>query len=392
MRLVFFTSLAFHLIVGVGPGTYRAHAQNTPKEPMKNSDSLVISKVEISIGAQLHMTTIYDFNSLQHLESFNILSIPTGDNYNTSSRFSLDAAQSRVNLDISYKSKKLGLITSYFEGDFFGSGPLNFRMRYFYVNVKSFRFGRDYSVFCDMDTWPDIVDFDGPPTGIWARSSQVRYTKQFNKSNKIAVAIESPSPEITPIMSIDSTINETFQGFPDLAAHWNLKGKQGHIQISLIYRKLYYKKGNKTLSNDAGGVAISGHINFRKKDKLILQATAGSGTASYMVSFMGGGYDAVTSSTGVLSNIPVHGGFAAYEFYYSNNLKSTFVYGRTQLTTDIKDLPKDSFRGYYYSANLFWILDDYITIGIEGEYGNVRNFHNERGNATRIQSMFLFHF
>lgn len=369
-------------------------AQGTLAKPVKEvfTDSLVTSKVQLKIGGQLKVNGIYDFNALQDSESFNILSIPTGDKQNTSPRYSLGAKQSRLNMNIAYDSQKLGRITSYFEGDFFGTGNLNFRMRFFYLDIQNFRIGQAWSLFCDENAWPDVIDFDGPPTGIWVRSAQVRYTKQLSDKSKIAFAIESPQAEITPIAALDSTITETFQGFPDITAHWNNSGKWGHVQLAFVLRQLNYLKHNKTLSNSAYGLSLSGHLKIRQKDKLIIQATGGNGIASYLVSFMGGGYDAVTTSQGHLSNIPVFGGYVGYEITFSKSLKSTLVYGYTHMSTDIDALPDDQFWGHYTSGNLFWLLDDKITIGIEGLYGNVNDFNDASGNASRIQSMLLFNF
>ncbi|WP_430814761.1 DcaP family trimeric outer membrane transporter [Carboxylicivirga sp. RSCT41] len=369
-------------------------AQGSLARPAKEvfTDTLVTSKVQIKLGGQLKANGIYDFNALQDSESFNILSIPTGDNQNTSPRYSLGVKQSRLNMNIAYDSKKLGRITSYFEGDFFGMGNLNFRMRFFYLDIQNFRIGQAWSLFCDETAWPDVIDFDGPPTGIWVRSAQARYTKQLSENNRIAFAVESPQAEITPIESLDSTITETFQGFPDITAHWNNTGEWGHVQLAFVLRQLNYLKNNKTLSNTGYGLSLSGHLKVRQNDKLILQAAGGKGIASYFVSFMGGGYDAVTSSRGKLSNIPVFGGYAAYEIMFGKSLKSTLVYGYTHMITEVDVLPHDEFRGHYTSGNLFWLLDDKITIGIECLYGKVNDFYGESGHATRIQSMLLFNF
>ncbi|MCT4645055.1 MAG: DcaP family trimeric outer membrane transporter [Carboxylicivirga sp.] len=371
-----------------------ALSQASLAKPAKEvfTDTLVTSKVQLKIGGQLKVNGIYDFNALQDSESFNILSIPTGNENNTSPRFSLGARQSRLKMDIAYNTEKYGSISSYFEGDFFGKGYLSFRLRFFYVDIKNFRVGQAWSLFVDEAAWPDVIDFDGPPTGVWVRSAQVRYTKQLNENSKIAFAIESPQAEITLVEALDTTINSTFQGFPDITTHWNNTGDWGHVQLALIYRKLNYLYNNKTLSNHAGGFALSGHLNVGNKSKIILQAAGGSGIGSYFVSFRGGGYDAVTSSDGVLSNIPVFGGFAAYETMLNKQLKTTLVYGYTHMSTDIKELPGDEFWGHYASANLFWRLDKKITVGLEGQYGKVHDFYNQSGHATRLQSMLLFTF
>ncbi len=375
-------------------GLEKLHAQGTLVNMIDDmeKDSLSLSKISIKVGGQLRLIGIYDFNALQEMEAFNILSIPTGSSYNTSNRFSLDVGQSRFSTSITYHSQKLGDVKSYFEGDFFGDGLLDFRLRFFYIDLKNFTFGQTWSVFCDDDAWPDIVDFDGPPTGLWARTAQVRYTHYFNDHNKIAVAIESPQTDITTIHELDSTIVETYQGCPDITAHWNVKQDWGHFQLAGIYRRFYYIKDGQTLTNNAGGVLVSGHVNTRTKDKLIVQATVGSGIASYLVSFMGGGYDAVTTAEDELSNIPVFGGFAAYELWLQHNLKTVLVYGHTHMTADVEGITNDDFWGNYASATLWWFLDDKLTFGIEALHGNVDDFYSQTGHASRLQGMFMFNF
>ncbi len=367
-------------------------SQGSLVEEIEKKDTLGGRKVRMLWGGQLKLVGIYDLNALQDNESFNILSIPTGDNINTSNRFSMDVAQSRLNAGISYYSQTFGEVKSYFEGDFWGAGSLGFRMRFFYVNIKNFTFGQTWSVFCDEDAWADIVDFDGPPTGLWARSAQLRYTHHFSASSKIAFAVESPHPEFTTITEIDSTITENFQAFPDLTAHWNKRGDWGHFQISAIYRRFKYLKNNETLSNPAGGISLSGHLNFRDKDKLILQGTYGSGISSYMVSFMGGGFDAITTGQGQLKNLLIYGGYAAYELWLKKNLKTVWLYGHTQITAENDLLPSDNFYGHYFSATALWFLDKNLTFGLEAVHGRVDNFYNEKGDGTRLQAMFVFNF
>ncbi|WP_430817649.1 DcaP family trimeric outer membrane transporter [Carboxylicivirga sp. RSCT41] len=355
-------------------------------------DSIVKSKFKVTIGGQLKLNGNYDFNALQNYESFNVPSIPTGSNSDNSNRLSLGVRQSRLKLETLYNSPSIGLVSCYFEGDFFGQGTFNFRLRHFYVDLKSFRVGQSWSVFTDEDAWPDVIDFDGPPTGIWVRAAQIRYTKNFNNT-KWAISLETPRPDIRQVAEIDSTLTETYQGFPDLATHINTSGNWGHAQLAFVYRKLHYKSSEKTLSSHAGGVALSGSLNIGKHDKIIAQGTIGKGIASYLVSFGGGGYDAIPDGTGDLQLLPIYGGYVAYEHWWApTKLKSTFVYGLTHLEADVEKFSHRKSIARFYSGNLFWLLDDHITTGIEALYGDVEDFNRESGDAFRIEFMLLFNF
>ncbi len=362
-----------------------------PNEAASKEDSK-ISKVSMTLNGQFRLIGIYDFNALQYNESFNILSIPTGDNYNTDNRFHMDMAQSRVSANINYRSDKLGDITSYFEGDFYGGDFLGFRMRIFIINIKNITVGRTWSVFCDEDAWPDVVDFDGPPTGLWTRTAQVRYTYNLNNNSKLVFGIESPQTDITTLQSVDSTIVDTYQGFPDITAQWKLYKPWGHLQLSAIYRRLFYDKGTKAQANSAGGAAISGLFKFRTKDNLIFQVAGGSGIAAYLTSFSGGGYDAVTSSEGNMSNIPAYGGYAAYELWFNQSMKTVLTYGFTGMSPDVEGITKSNFAGHYTSATFWWLPDEKINIGFEVVHGDVHNFYDETGHGTRLQSTFVFNF
>ncbi|MBI9062896.1 MAG: hypothetical protein JEZ14_13005 [Marinilabiliaceae bacterium] len=356
-------------------------------------DTLVSSKFKVSIGGQLKLNGIYDFNALQNHEAFNVPSIPTGSHEDETARFSMGIRQSRLKLGATYNSESVGPVNCFFEGDFFGQGTFNFRVRHFHLDIKSFRIGQSWSLFTDEDVWPDVIDFDGPPTGVWVRSAQVRYTKQLKEHIKWAFAIETPRPDIRQVADIDSTLTETYQGFPDLTTHINARGDWGHAQLALVYRRLNYKSNSKTLSSNAGGVALSGHLNLAQNDKFLFQAAAGTGIASYLVSFGGGGYDAIPAGDGSLQNLPIYGGYAAYEHWWqASKLKSTFVAGVTHLEADLDQFDRNRSTGKFYSGNLFWMIDENITTGVEAQYGNVEDFYYEKGDAARLQFMVLFNF
>ena len=110
--------------------------------------------------------------------------------------------------------------------------------------------------------------------------------------------------------------------------------------IAGVARAIEYRNGDGKLSyQPAGGVSLSGSKTLFKKDKLVFQGTYGKGISRYLVSFGGGGWDAVPED-GNLKLVPIYGGYAGYQYFFgkkkydtreTNHFSSTLVYGYVQV-------------------------------------------------------------
>ncbi len=321
-------------------------------------------KGSVSIGGMIKLNGIIDFNGLRLADEFNITLIPVRPEDKTNDiRFNMDMRQTRLVFvgDFDTEKKAVGKLKSYIEGDFYGlSGA--FRLRHAYVSTDYLLIGRYWSIFSDLDTWPNVVDFDGPVTGIWTRNEQIRVKLDVEDRWEFRFGLETPAVFFpNRVAVIDSSVAPTFQRMPDITGYAKYRFGRNtpyHLQWSWVFRELRYVEGadEKSASAFAFGGALSGTFACFKEDKFIFQAVMGKGISRYMVSFAAQRYDALPTTKGSLEALPTFGGYLAYEHqWWDAPFKSTMVLGYAYI-----DLPKEfetlgpRFAGGYGSANLFW--------------------------------------
>jgi len=111
---------------------------------------------------------IYDISGgLQDYETFNVGQIDVWGSDNTQ-RFWMDMHQTQIRFR-GQRETEMGTFIGYLEGDFWG-GNKHFRLRHAWVDFKFIHFGQDWSFFGDKDIWPNVLDWDGPPSGVWHRA------------------------------------------------------------------------------------------------------------------------------------------------------------------------------------------------------------------------------
>ena len=218
-------------------------------------------KMEVGFGGWIKLSLIYDRIGIETTAAMNPLYIPTGD-VEPDPQFTGDMKQSRLKFRSVYRSEKLGAVTGYIEGDFYGAGSAGFRLRHAYISGKRLLVGQYWSAFTDPDAWPNVADFDGPSTGIWKRMPQIRYTHIFRSEHELAVAVETSIPEYFTRVVDSLVVEEINQNIPNLTSQirFNLDG--GHITISGIFRNIRYEKQDSSFSYLQGyGLAITGTVS-----------------------------------------------------------------------------------------------------------------------------------
>lgn len=84
----------------------------------------------------------------------------------------------------------LGELKFNIEGDFFGSGGGNFRLRHAYGELGPLLAGQTWTSWVPMEGGPATQDFNGPAGGSFYRTPQVRYTFRPNDQWRVGAAIE----------------------------------------------------------------------------------------------------------------------------------------------------------------------------------------------------------
>lgn len=159
---------------------------------------------------------IYDISGgLQGYETFNVGQIDVWGSDNTQ-RSSLDMHQSQIRVR-GQRETGMGPFIGYAEGDFWG-GSNHFRLRHAWVDFQFIHFGQDWSFFGDKDIWPSVLDWDGPPSGVWHRSTELKFYFDVLAKSRFEIGFSTPALAVAYNSDIDSTVSSASQRFPDVIA------------------------------------------------------------------------------------------------------------------------------------------------------------------------------
>ncbi|MBY5921717.1 DcaP family trimeric outer membrane transporter [Ferrimonas balearica] len=252
-----------------------------------------------------------------------------------------------------------GDVTGFIEMDFLGGGgnevisnSFHPRIRHAFISYKGVTAGQTWSTLMNTSAIPETADFAGATVGLaFIRQGQIRYS-----TGGFAVSIENP----------ESWGGDTSNDrLPDVIAKYTLKGDWGNVSLAGIGRELNTLGGNR---ETAFGGSLAAKINTFGKDDLRLQLHLGElgryisvGAAQDLVG------EEVESVTAYL---------AAYRHFWTDTLRSTFLYGRVE--TDESNADNDQ-----WSVNLFQDLNKYLSVGVE-----VGNFAMNEADADSFYGQF----
>lgn len=339
---------------------------------------------KISIGGYIKVDLLYDMGSSAGDSVF----LPTlSMNKNTGDKTRIHARESRFN--ITYKDKgKYGDIKGFIEVDFFGtkgtediSNSDGLRLRHAYGEVGNFLFGQTWSNFTDVNSMPETLDF-GNPEGLNAtRQAQFRYT--FTKNAwKTAFSVENPESDF-----IDSNGNsdEKSDKMPDLILSTKYSFDTGHIALAGVYRQISASNDIQSDTVNGYGLAISGTKYINKKDNIKFRFSYGDGIGRYI-------RDAYKHSASLdknnykLDSQIGYGFYVGYQHFWSDNLRSTLVYGLTQMdnNTNVIGVEKNK-KLESIHANLIYALEKNVDLGIEYIYGIRELDNSDSAHVRRLQ-------
>ena len=355
--------------------------------------------------AWIKLNMFYDHRGIPNVSAMHLPSIPTErENVRDDPQIHADLYQTRLIFASNFQTEYLGEISSYIETDFYGGGGGNLRLRHAYIRFQNWRIGQTWSGFTDEEAWAHITDFDGPATGAWVRSAQITYFIRPSSNADWSLGIEVPLQDYSRYLAIDTLVQPSKQTFPDFVSHYEIRWPKGHFQIAGVARAIEYVNGNNsTVYKLAGGFSASGGQRLFGRDKLTYQVAYGKGISRYLVSFGGGGWDAVPDGEGNLGLVPIYGGYVGYELFWGkknynnrdrNHFSSTFVYGYVALNNPqyTKFGNPTLLTGSYASANVYWNVVGPLQIALEGIYGFRTDEFESTGQNVRIQAVVEYNF
>ena len=284
-------------------------------------------------------------------------------------------------------------LSVYFEIDFIGADNKTApRFRKGYITYKNWKIGQDWSTNADMNTWPNIFDFNGPNGSIGVRRMQIRYTKEVNAKHQYSFALEDPDiPSIT--VPDDSLGWKMKPVLPNVIATYRYGGEtyiRGALTLNPIsYDKRYTTKEDFHTETMLGyALNLSSVIKTGKKSKLILQTMYGKGANTITLAFGGEGYDAVPdlNDHNNLKMLPYQMGIVAYEHWWNDKWSSVAYYNYSKIGKE-KYMTEGMTKSIQHAAlNLVYNPTSYIRMGIEGNYGFTTRYQVENKlEAFRLQ-------
>ncbi|MES2033070.1 MAG: DcaP family trimeric outer membrane transporter [Pseudomonadota bacterium] len=361
---------------------------------------------------------IYGYAQVDYIQDFNRVApewdatlrpskIPTEDGiYGDDGQSIISARQSRLGVQARQPVGDRELYVK-FEFDLFGvgddAGKTTFRLRHAYGEWGPVLAGQTNSLFMDIDTFPNTIDYWGPNGMVFLRNPQVRYTYKTGP-HKFAVAIEQPSNDIDPgnLRLVAPDIAADIQGdeqIPDLTAQYRYGGDWGHVQLAGILRRVAYETrgtpNNEPSDEKTGwGFNLTSNIKAGEKDVIHLAAVYGEGIASYMND---GGVDLAPEVTGGGVGlrgdvVPLFGMVAYYDHYWNDQWSSSIGYSRTQVNNTSFQDANAFYLAQYASANVLYTPAKNLMMGAELLWGSREDNGGASGDDVRIQVSFKYSF
>lgn len=394
--------LAAMLICGslaVAPAQQVPPAPTIPV-PVPKADPV---KPEFEIYGAAQLDLIGDFNRVNPdwEAALRPSQIPTQPGlYGQNGHTLLSARQSRFGVHGELPTKA-GLIRATFEFDLFGvgsfAGETTFRLRHAYGEWKQVLAGQTWSLFMNMDVFPNVIDYWGPNGMVLLRNPQIRWTPISGGNTIVAVAVESPNSDIdtgifsrlAPGFSENAIPRNTI---PDFTGLYRRNTSWGHFQASGVVGRIGFETkatpDNRPKGNDTRwGINLSSNIKTTGNgDRIILQAVYGRGIANYMND---GGNDLgpQLSRQGQdlrFEAVPLLGLVAYYDHFWSKRWSTSLGYARTQVNNRNLQSSDDFRNAQYASANLLYSIDSFLT-GVEYLWGQREDLGGAKGHDNRVQ-------
>ena len=355
------------------------------------------NKIAFAVGGNVNMRVGYDFKGIVNNRDFIPADIPIPGNYNSRQKLMMDASTSSIYFKAVANNSTLGRVVAMFEADFRGSNTgYTPRVRLAYVSLYGFTLGRDVTTFCDLNSSPQTIDFEGPNAYTLDYATMIRYSHTFGRSFSMGIAAEMPR--------VSATYGETFtsihQRVPDFPMYvqfnWGRRANS-HVRVTGLLRNMYYHNQTKgeNQSEFGWGVQLSGNIAIGERWNTYINGVYGKGVSSYVRDLKGAGMDLVVGvdDPTKLRTVPMYGWMAAGKFNIMRGLSISGGYSEVNVERKTGFWsPSQYKKGQYIFGNIFCHFTPRFEMAIEYLYGTHKNMAGNKNSANRIQAMVKYNF
>ena len=339
------------------------------------------------LNGNLKADFIFDPRPAGNVDAFIPSTIPI-PRVSSTKNFNVGIRETQLSADFRIPVSNIGLARTFVQFDFFGAnGATTPRLRHLYGQLDNFLLGQTNTVFMDPDAWPDIVEFQGPTSGLLARPPQFRYSFKIGKGLSSAVSVEQPDSDVA--FSVKGSSSQAITPAPDGAMMLRYEGERGHLYLSTVFRKLavHLPNGGAQESTLGWGLNFSSTWRVVGKDTLNYQVAYGNGIARYTGDAATLGLDAQPrSATDLrLKALPVLAPWISYQHHWTNSVRSSATFGWLQVASTEFSAVSTYHKSSYSSANVIWNPYGGLSFGAEFMYGWVQQKDGTRSNAPRLQ-------
>jgi len=337
----------------------------------------------LRVGGYAKTDAMFDSRPAGNPDLFVTSSIPTGDPpQGEGQSFNMHVRQTRFSLELRRPSSMGGWLRAYLEGDLYGpDGATQPNLRHAYVQAANLLVGQTFSAFIDVDALPDGVDFEGPGSGLFAFTPQVRYTRPFGANWAVAFSAEKPDAQLTLPGGATPT-----ERFPDLVVRPRYEAPWGHVQVAAIARGLAFNDGQDGRNGVLGyGAEATSHVVVGRRDNLFAGAMWGHGIARYVLDLGGLGLDGAPDANGDLIAIPTYGVYGSLQHRFDPRLRGVLTGGWLRVEAPTTMPGTTTRRTVYYGVSAIWSPRPTVDIGTTMLYGENHALDGSTGHALRVQ-------
>lgn len=237
----------------------------------------------------------YNFNQI-HPDYFDVMrptQLPAYKNeFGTDGNVFFGVRQSFLDIN-SYTSTKFGKLKIRIAFDLLGvganSGTTTFHMLYAFAELGMFSIGHNWSLFSDIDGFPNMIEYWGPVGLSLCKNVQLRFIP-LQGANRFAIALESPGASRDGGIYADRIELDDVEpkfNLPDLTAEFRLTRDWGYTELAGALRKIeWIDMGNQPFDLSGKvlgwGVNFSSNLKLNAKNVLVVQTIYGEGIQNLM--------------------------------------------------------------------------------------------------------------
>lgn len=344
-------------------------------------------KYYIGIGAQFLGEAVYDFgDNMPSPVLFTPSSItPRTPGNGANLRFAWQSSSVYLNaVALPGTKDQIGL---FFKATFLGNNN-NFSIFHFYAKYRGLTAGYTNSLFSDGAAEPMTIDFEGPNGYPFTFLFTAYWTQNFTKNFSGAIGIDAPTASFTT-GDKTATVNQRIPAIPVYLQYAWDEGNS-HIRLSGLVRPMQYRNlvAAKNENLTGVGVQLSGMTKVAGPLSLSYNAAYGKGIGNYLQDDNGLGLDAVaTENAGEMEMVKSLGVTAGLNCAISPKVSANLVYSHlSNWLPDKADVPDTQYRyGDYVAANLIWTINNFLSAGVEYDYGHSKDFKGTGLHTNRLQ-------